>query len=127
MRQERMFCRECKREWLQPRANYTNSSPCSITGNPIFGPNCPVCGSPELHLIYYNAEPGLDIPRDEFGNPTQTGYTPPKPIEVIPGLIGTNSLNIHMKPSPLLLESEAALEAEEVEPPSGYYRVEYGE
>lgn len=62
MQQVRSFCRECKREWLNHTA--ANSSPVSITGNPLSGDNCPVCGSPEIELVSYDNVPGLDIPRD---------------------------------------------------------------
>lgn len=61
----RWFCRECKREWVEPKDCYANSSPVSITGNPINGSNCQYCGSPEIQLVQFKPKfPGLDIPRD---------------------------------------------------------------
>lgn len=132
MKQERHFCRECKREWLVPTTNYVNSSPCSITGNPINGGNCPVCGSPELEIVQYTPQyAGLDIPRDETGLPVPIGMRAQKPIEVIPSLTGTNSLNIYQTPSPLLFQaimsdkSEAILEV--IPEPPDYFKTEYGE
>lgn len=63
--QRRWLCSECHREWIEPSAYYQNSSPLTITGNPINGVNCPICGSPEIELIEFRpALPGLDIPRD---------------------------------------------------------------
>lgn len=64
--QRRWFCRECKREWLDPQACFANSSPVSITGNPKSLMNCIVCGSPEIELREFKPDyPGLDVPRDE--------------------------------------------------------------
>lgn len=62
---KRWYCLECKREYVQPQDCYANSSPVSITGNPINGSNCQYCGSPEIQLIKFRPKfPGLDIPRD---------------------------------------------------------------
>jgi len=64
---KRWFCRECKREWVDPKWSndtggmYANSSPYI----PFTGKNCQVCGSPEIELIEYTPPyPGLDIPRE---------------------------------------------------------------
>lgn len=63
--QKRWLCSECAREWLEPTACFANSSPITITGNPVNGVNCIYCGSPEIQLVEYKPElPGLDIPRD---------------------------------------------------------------
>lgn len=127
MKHERHFCRECKREWLVPTANYANSSPCSITGNPINGDNCPYCGSPELEIVWYDPPyTGLDIPRDNLGMPIPMGMRPPKPIEVVPGLVGTSSLSIRTEPNLLLFQNSKSIESEILEPPD-YHKIEYGE
>jgi hypothetical protein len=80
MLQTRLFCYDCKREWLEPHANYVNSAPCSVSGNPPHMNNCPICGSSDVRIIQYNSEPGLDIPRDSNGNPIPLGFTRPEPI-----------------------------------------------
>ena len=70
MTQRRWFCRECKREWVEPKDCYANSYPVSITGNKG-NSNCQICGSPEIELIEFKPEvPGLDLPRSE---PTWSG------------------------------------------------------
>lgn len=90
----RWYCRECKREWLEPSACYANSAPCSITGNPINGPNCPVCGSPEIELVEYKPEfPGGDIPRDRINK-----VIPQEVISVIPGNTAVNNYSIRNEP-----------------------------
>lgn len=62
---QRWYCKECHREWVEPKDCYMNSAPISITGNPLKGPNCQYCGSPEIQLIQFKPKfPGLDIPRD---------------------------------------------------------------
>lgn len=87
----RWYCRECKREWIEPRECYANSSPLSITGNPLNGNNCQVCGSPEIELVEFQPEyPGLDIPRD---NPNK--IIPTEIHTVIPGT--TNSKNFSIR------------------------------
>lgn len=64
MKQTRMFCRGCLREWIAPRASYVNSSPVTITGNPPGLPNCPICGSSDIEQVIYEPDfPGGDIPR----------------------------------------------------------------
>jgi hypothetical protein len=90
----RWFCRECKREWLQPQACYANSAPVSITGNPLNGGNCQVCGSPEIELVEYKPEwPGLDIPRDRINK-----TIPSEVLQVIPGNITSNNYSIRNEP-----------------------------
>lgn len=90
----RWYCRECKREWLQPEACYANSAPESITGNPINGSNCIVCGSPEIELVEYKPQyPGLDIPRDQPNK-----IIPSEVLSVIPGTVTTGNFSIRNEP-----------------------------
>lgn len=97
----RWYCRECHREWLVPTACYANSAPVSITGNPINGPNCQVCGSPEIELVEYQPEwPGGDIPRNR-----RNKVIPSEILQVIPGNITTNNYSIRNEP---LLGREAS-------------------
>ena len=80
----RWFCRECKREWVEPKAYYMNSAPLSITGNPLNGKNCQTCGSPEIELVEFKPPlPGLDIPRD--------GSIKSIPVEVVDVIPGTTT------------------------------------
>lgn len=77
----RWYCRECKREWVEPKDCYANSAPISITGNPLNGPNCQYCGSPEIQLVQFKPQyPGLDIPRDG-----SIKVVPAEVIQTIPG------------------------------------------
>lgn len=88
--QRRWFCKECKREWIEPRACYMNSAPLSITGNPLNGSNCQTCGSPEIELVEFKPFlPGLDIPRDGTirSIPVQT-------LDVIPGTTTNRNFSI---------------------------------
>lgn len=128
MKQERYFCRECKREWMEPRTNFVNSSPCSITGNPIGGGNCPVCGSPEIQIVQFQPHfPGLDIPRNESGMPIPVMLKPAKPIEVIPGLVSTNNKSVHVQHNWLLTGDNPMSLEPESQPPSNYDDIVYGE
>lgn len=113
----RWYCRECKREWLEPRACYANSNPVSITGNPLNGPNCQVCGSPEIELVEYRPEyPGLDIPRDRINK-----VIPSEIISVIPGTVAANNYNFRNEPllgrdaKDLIIKNEKLLKLVEVE------------
>ena len=86
----RWFCRECKREWVDAKDCYANSSPVSITGNPINGSNCQYCGSPEIQLVQFKPRlPGLDIPRD--GSIT---VIPSDTLQTIPGRNTSQEYNI---------------------------------
>ncbi len=94
---KRYLCKECHREWIDPRwsnltgGSYANSSPCTITGNPL-GMNCPVCGSPEFELIEFSPQyPGLDIPREG-----EIKVIPVDTISTIPGLTG-NTTEVHQQ------------------------------
>ena len=90
----RWYCRECKREWVEPRACYANSAPVSITGNPLNGSNCQVCGSPEIELVEYKPEyPGLDIPRDRLNK-----IVPTEIVSVIPGTVTSGSYSVRNEP-----------------------------
>lgn len=125
MKQERMYCRECKREWVEPRANYMNNKPCSITGNPIGGNNCPVCGSPELELVRYDSPfPGGDIPREGVNQVKLIQA----PAEIIPGLVHMNSYSVKVHENWLLTGGAAKKEEppEESRPPD-YDIIDYGE
>lgn len=93
---KRSICKECKREWIDPRdsnANggcFVNSAPVSITGNPL-GDNCPTCGSPEVDEVLYKPNfPGLDIPRkgEYIVLPKN------KPLATIPGRVGSDDFKI---------------------------------
>jgi hypothetical protein len=65
--QRRFLCKECHREFLRLSEYYVNSSPVTITGNPVTSPNCPTCGSPEvIYLEFKPLLPGLDIPRENL-------------------------------------------------------------
>lgn len=90
----RWYCRECKREWVEPRACYANSTPVSITGNPLNGPNCQVCGSPEIELVEYKPNyPGLDIPRESPNKIIESEI-----ISVIPGTVTSQNMNFRNEP-----------------------------
>jgi len=100
--QRRWLCKECHREWVEPRAWFVNSSPCSITGNPINSGNCSVCGSPEIIEVEFNPSvPGLDIPREEVGKSAKiiTG----KILEVIPSTTTNRNFSIRSNPPSTLL------------------------
>lgn len=134
MKTRRSFCNECKREWITPEYNYVNSAPCSISGNPLNGGNCPICGSPEITDVYFDPSfPGLDIPRDSNGIPVpHMSFAKPKPIEMIPGL-SSNPLIIRQEPSILLLQNTPTLpdrveyNIPEEKPPAYMNRIDYGE
>lgn len=135
MKTFRSFCKECKREWIVPTTSYVNSAPVSISGNPLSGSNCPICGSPEITDIYFDPDyPGLDIPRDASGNPIPMGFSKPKSLETIPGLSNVNPLIIKSEPG-ILLRNNPIIEfvgpeiwdTKEEEPPSDYYKIDYGE
>jgi hypothetical protein len=97
--QRRWFCKECKREWVEPRAYYMNSAPVSITGNPLNGRNCQTCGSPEIELIEFKPPlPGLDIPRDG-----SIKSIPTEILNVIPGTTTNRNFSIRTEsPAPLV-------------------------
>lgn len=103
---KRYHCRECHREWLDPKesratgGDYVNSWPVSMTGNPD-GENCPICGSPEVEEIMYRPfMEGLDIPRiEENGKTTKdieyerVNVLPRKRTSVtIPGRTGADAM-----------------------------------
>lgn len=96
---KRWYCRECRREWIEPKACYANSAPVSITGNPLNGGNCQTCGSPEIELVEFKPTfPGLDIPRDR---PNQV--IPTKIHSVIPGQTANKNFSFRTEaPKPLL-------------------------
>jgi len=99
MVQTRWFCEDCKREWVENvSGTFVNSSPVSISGNPVGGNNCPICGSCSINIVKYNPDfPGGDIPRDN--NPRKFLI----PQERLPGY---NPLAIRIEPNSLLINNE---------------------
>lgn len=96
---QRWFCRECKREWIEPSYCYANSSQMTITGNPINGSNCPICGSPEIELVEFKPQyPGLDIPRDQVNK-----TIPIRTLDVIPGTTTNKNFSIRSEPPAVLI------------------------
>jgi len=65
-KQRRILCKECHREWIEPRTGmYQNSAPLSITGNKR-DDLCPICGSGSIEeVIFTPFFAGGDIPRDQ--------------------------------------------------------------
>jgi len=111
---KRFLCKECKREWIDPRWSnqsggcYGNSSPVSISGNPP-GKNCPTCGSPEVELIEFTPPyPGLDITRDG-----ENTVIPTELISKIPGLTGNNEENLMIVRPDLVVKNDTPLPLEE--------------
>ena len=49
----RTICKECKRQWLTPSANFVNSAKVSISGNRRED-LCDYCGSSEIELVEYS-------------------------------------------------------------------------
>ena len=90
---KRWLCRECHREWIEPKECFVNSAPITITGNPRNGLNCPTCGSPEIQLVEYKPTlPGLDIPRDG-----DYKIIPFEVISSIPGKTGVETENLKIE------------------------------
>lgn len=64
MKQTRVLCNECKREWLEPKY-LVNSSAMTITGNRR-DDLCPICGSGQIEMVEYTPSfLGGDIPRPD--------------------------------------------------------------
>ena len=72
--QRRMFCRWCKREWVEPSTGlWQNSAPLTITGNKR-NDLCPMCGGPDIEFMEFQAAfPGGDIPRPD-SDPIPVNY-----------------------------------------------------
>lgn len=63
MKHVRIYCRECKRERLDPKKYFVNSAPLTITGNKR-DDLCIYCGSGEIETVEYEPQfLGGDIPR----------------------------------------------------------------
>lgn len=113
-RTTRWYCRECKREWVDPRQSnetgglYINNYPVSITGNPP-GKNCPTCGSPEIELIQFAPPyPGLDIPREEI---QALKRIPVEVIDTVPSLVNSQSASMQVHKIPeMISKSEPTIE-----------------
>jgi len=100
MKHTRMYCNECRREWLVPTKYFTNSAPLTITGNRR-DDLCIYCGSGSIELVEYQPSfLGGDIPRPDSPSlvlsPLNTGddYDPSKVKEVTPGFAVNNLIKM---------------------------------